>query len=296
MIVMQGAGELTGLEELRKPGPLVLVPTMGALHEGHLSLVEQGAALGTVVVTIFVNPTQFGPGEDFAAYPRDLASDLALLERTAAAAVFAPAVPDMYGSPGEVTVRAGRRAEGLCGASRPGHFDGVLTVVAKLFGMVRPDIAIFGRKDAQQCLVIEQMVQDLHLPVRLVDAPTVREPDGLAMSSRNRYLDASQRQRAICLSRALARGRALLAAGVRERGAIEAAMTGELSASDGVDYAALRVLPELQAPALVPDGRVVLALAAKVGPARLIDNVALEIGADGVVETNLLGGAVPVGD
>ena len=296
MIVMQGAGELAGLDQLRTPGPLVLVPTMGALHEGHLSLVEQGAALGTVVVTIFVNPTQFGPGEDFAAYPRDLASDLALLEGTSAAAVFAPAVADMYGPPGEVTVRAGRRAEGLCGASRPGHFDGVLTVVAKLFGMVRPDIAIFGRKDAQQCLVIEQMVHDLRLPVRLVDAPTVREPDGLAMSSRNRYLDTAQRGRATCLSRALSRGRALLAEGVRERGAIEAAMTGELAASDSVDYAALRVLPELGAPARVPDGRVVLAIAAKVGPARLIDNVALEIGAHGVVETNLLGGDVPAGD
>ncbi|MBK7187953.1 MAG: pantoate--beta-alanine ligase [bacterium] len=293
---MQGAGELAGLDALRKPGPLVLVPTMGALHEGHLSLVEQGAALGTVVVTIFVNPTQFGPGEDFAAYPRDLASDLALLEGTSAAAVFAPAVSDMYGPPGEVTVRAGRRAEGLCGASRPGHFDGVLTVVAKLFGMVRPDIAIFGRKDAQQCLVIEQMVHDLRLPVRLVDAPTVREPDGLAMSSRNRYLDTAQRGRATCLSRALARGRALLGEGVRERGVIEAAMTGELAASDSVDYAALRVLPELGAPARVPDGRVVLAIAAKVGPARLIDNVALEIGARGVVETNLLGGEFPAGD
>ena len=132
--------------------------------------------------------------------------------------------------------------------------------------------------------------------MRLVDAPTVREPDGLAMSSRNRYLDTAQRGRATCLSRALARGRALLGEGVRERGVIEAAMTGELAASDSVDYAALRVLPELGAPARVPDGRVVLAIAAKVGPARLIDNVALEIGARGVIETNLLGGEFPAGD
>jgi pantoate--beta-alanine ligase len=295
MIVLRGASELDFLESLRRPGPLVLVPTMGALHEGHLSLVRLGASLGKVVVTIFVNPTQFGPGEDFAAYPRDLDGDLAMLGREQVAAVFAPPVGDVYGVPGEVTVRAGRRAEGLCGAARPGHFDGVLTVVAKLFGMVRPDIAVFGSKDAQQCLVIEQMVGDLRLPVSLLDAPTVREPDGLAMSSRNRYLDSGQRRRALCLHRALARGRSLLEEGRRGSGDIEAAMRAELAMADSVDYAAVRTLPDLRGSEPIGEGPLVLAVAARVGPARLIDNVALRVGPQGVTETRLLGHRAPAG-
>lgn len=295
MIVLKRADELHRLDDLRRPGPLVLVPTMGALHEGHLSLVRRGAALGKVVVTVFVNPTQFGPGEDFAAYPRDLDGDLAKLENEQVVAVFAPPVGDVYGSTGEVTVRAGRRAEGLCGAARPGHFDGVLTVVAKLFGMVRPDIAVFGSKDAQQCLVIEQMVGDLRLPVTLVDAPTVREPDGLAMSSRNRYLDPEQRGRGLCLHRALAHGRALLEAGRRRRGDIEAAMREALGPADSIDYAALRTLPDLRGTDLVPDGPLVLAVAARVGPARLIDNIALRVGPQAVTEIRLLGHRTPTG-
>lgn len=295
MIVLRGAADLKLLDAWRRPGPLVLVPTMGALHEGHLSLVRQGAALGRVVVTIFVNPTQFGPGEDFAAYPRDLDGDLARLDREQVAAVFAPPVGDVYGSPGEVTVRAGRRADGLCGEVRPGHFDGVLTVVAKLFGMVRPDLAIFGSKDAQQCLVIEQMVDDLRLPVSVIDAPTIREPDGLAMSSRNRYLNPAQRDRGLCLHRALACGRGLLEAGQRGCGDIEAAMREALGPADSVDYAALRTLPELRRTDLVPDGPIVLAVAARVGPARLIDNIALRVGPQAVTEIRLLGHRAPAG-
>lgn len=293
MIVLQKPAELDRLDAWRRPGPLVLVPTMGALHEGHLSLVRQGAGQGPVVVTIFVNPTQFGPQEDFASYPRELDRDLELLKREPVAAVFAPAVADMYGGAGEVTVRAGRRAEGLCGAARPGHFDGVLTVVAKLFGMIRPDIAVFGRKDAQQCLVIDQMVRDLRLPVRLIDAATVREPDGLAMSSRNRYLNPSQRERALCLSRALAAGRDLLADGERSVGAVEAAMRRALADADSVEYAALRILPDLGAAVTVPEGAIILAVAARVGPARLIDNVALRIGPRAIAETTLLGNRSP---
>lgn len=288
MIVLRGAGELGRLDAVRKSGPLVLVPTMGALHEGHLSLVREGARYGSVVVSIFVNPTQFGPGEDFASYPRVLDADLALLADEPVVAVFTPAVDDMYGAAGEVTVRAGRRAEGLCGAARPGHFDGVLTVVAKLFGMIRPDVAVFGRKDAQQCLVIDQMVRDLRLPVRLVDAATVREPDGLALSSRNRYLDPQQRARALCLSRALTAGRALLENGGRDSGAVERAMGRELSPADGIDYAVVRAVPDLETVESVGDGAVVLAVAARIGPARLIDNVALHVGPQGVRETSLL--------
>ncbi len=288
MMVLRGAAELSALDALRGAGPLVLVPTMGALHEGHLSLVRQGASLGPVVATIFVNPTQFGPGEDFDAYPRTLDADLALLAGASTAAVFVPSVADMYGAAGEVTVRAGRRAAGLCGASRPGHFDGVLTVVAKLFGMVRPDIAIFGSKDAQQCLVIEQMVADLRLPVTLLDAPTVREPDGMAMSSRNRYLGAADRERALCLSRALAAGRDLVAAGERVPAVVERAMRSALGPADAVDYAVVRNLPELDEGTGPLAGRVLLAVAARVGPARLIDNVALRVDAAGVEETRLL--------
>ncbi len=290
MIVVRGSAELGGLEGLRRPGPLVLVPTMGALHEGHLNLVRQGAAHGPVVVSIFVNPTQFGPGEDFEAYPRDLESDLALLAGEPVAAVFAPTVADMYGAPGEVSVRAGRRAEGLCGAIRPGHFDGVLTVVAKLFGMVRPDIAVFGRKDAQQCLVIDQMVRDLRLAVTLVDAVTVREADGLAMSSRNRYLGPADRARALCLSGALAAGRAALEHGERDAASVERLMREALSGADVIDYAVARALPEMSPCATPLGGGILLAVAARVGPARLIDNVALRVDAQGVAETHLLAG------
>jgi pantoate--beta-alanine ligase len=291
MIVLRGAGELAALDGLRLPGPLVFVPTMGALHEGHLSLVRQGAALGPVVVSIFVNPTQFGPGEDFAAYPRTLDADLALLANEPTAVVFVPEVGDMYGSAGEVTVRAGRRGEGLCGGARPGHFDGVLTVVAKLFGMVRPDIAIFGSKDAQQCLVIDQMVRDLRLPVTLLDAETVREQDGLAMSSRNRYLGVADRARALCLSRALAAGRAVLEGGVRDAGLVEAAMGEALAAADAIDYAVVRSLPDLTSCESSLAGALLLAVAARVGPARLIDNVALRVDSAGVTETRLLASA-----
>ena len=158
---------------------------MGALHAGHLALVEAARAHGPTVVSIFVNPKQFGPGEDFSRYPRDLERDLDLLRPLAPDAVFAPSVEEMYPQPTGVAVVPGPRADVLCGARRPGHFAGVLTVVAKLFNLVRPEIAVFGRKDGQQCLVIDEMVRDLDLPVRLLDVATVREPDGLAMSSRN---------------------------------------------------------------------------------------------------------------
>ncbi len=288
MLLLRTRTELAQLDALRGDRPLVLVPTMGALHEGHLSLVRRGRELGPVVVSIFVNPTQFGPGEDLSAYPRDLDGDLDMLRGEAAAGVFAPDVSEVYGGPDEVTVQPGGRARGLCGEKRPGHFAGVLTVVAKLFGMVRPDVAVFGRKDAQQCLVIDQMVRDLCLPVKLIDAPTVREADGLAMSSRNRYLQGEDRRRALCLRRALDRGRDLLAAGERDRAAVEAAMLAELAASDAPDYAVLRTVPDLDAPDQAA-GRVLLAVAAKVGPARLIDNHALRVSDGGVEDDCLLG-------
>ncbi len=285
--VLRTPRDLRALDQLRGDRPLVFVPTMGALHAGHLELARRGAELGPVVVSIFVNPTQFGPGEDFEKYPRNLGQDLALLEPCGVSAVFTPAVETMYGREVGVTVAPGSRAAGLCGASRPGHFAGVLTVVAKLFNLVRPDVAIFGRKDAQQCLVIAEMVDDLKFPVRLIDHPTVREADGLAMSSRNAYLGDDDRRRALCLSRALAAARAALAAGERDVAALRAVMAADLAAADGVDYAEVRRVPDL-ASVDVAAGRLLLAVAARVGPARLIDNLVLDVDDAGVRETSLL--------
>ncbi|MBC8426739.1 pantoate--beta-alanine ligase [bacterium] len=278
--------ELVRLEPLRTKGPLVLVPTMGALHEGHLSLVRRAGELGRVVVSIFVNPTQFGPGEDFADYPRMLDRDLEAMAGLAPAAVFAPSVEEMYTVRGGAAVAPGPRADVFCGARRPGHFQGVLTVVAKLFNLIRPDVAVFGRKDGQQCLVIEEMVRDLDFPVALVDAPTLREPDGLAMSSRNRYLDADARRRATCLWRALVAVHNLLSDGERETAALEDQLALHLAEADVVDYAEVRAVPDLSRSPRV-DGRVIAAIAAHVGPARLIDNLVLDVTTAGVAESTL---------
>ncbi len=288
MIILRNAAQLHHLNKFRADGSLVLVPTMGSLHEGHLSLVRQAGEIGSVVVSIFVNPTQFAPHEDFDAYPRNLEADLALLEPLNVAAVFAPAVEDIYGSSGGVSVHPGSRGVGLCGADRPGHFSGVLTVVAKLFGLIQPNVAIFGRKDAQQCLVIRQMVEDLFMPIRLVDGETVRENDGLALSSRNRYLDTSQRHQALCLSRALNRGRQLLVAGERNCQVLVSAMEKELAQSDALEYAEVRQVPNLLQKDSA-EGTTLLAVAAKVGPARLIDNMVLEITDSDVRDGYLLG-------
>jgi pantoate--beta-alanine ligase len=280
--------DLDRLAPLRAaPEPLVLVPTMGALHAGHLALVEHGKQLGSVVVSIFVNPTQFGPGEDYDAYPRDLDRDLALLAPLGVDAVFAPSVAQMYPSPDGVSVEPGSAARGLCGASRPGHFRGVLTIVAKLLNLVRPDVAVFGRKDAQQCLVIAQMVRDLAMPVQLIDHPTVREPDGLAMSSRNAYLGPEARQRALALSRALQDAHEALRAGERDPARLCAAMHAALAETDAAEYAEVRRLPDLAVPDTAT-GHLLLAVAARVEPARLIDNLVLHVRADDVREGALL--------
>ena len=266
----------------------MLVPTMGALHEGHLDLVRQGAEMGQVVVTIFVNPTQFGPNEDFGSYPRTLQRDLELLANLPVAGVFAPETREIYGSGLEVTIQPGNRGQGLCGGDRPGHFAGVLTVVAKLFGLICPDLAIFGRKDAQQCLVIGQMVENLKMSIQLVDAPTRREPDGLAMSSRNRYLSVQQRDQALCLSKALEAGKKLIVNGCRDSLDIQKAMMEILKESDLVEYAEVRHVPNLEVKKTV-SGRTLLAVAAKVGPARLIDNFVLQVNDNQVTDSYLLG-------
>jgi pantoate--beta-alanine ligase len=255
---------------------LALVPTMGALHDGHRELIRRAAGLAdTVVVSIFLNPLQFAPGEDLERYPRTLDADVELCTQAGADLVLAPTVAAMYpaGEP-HVRVSAGPLGAVLEGASRPGHFDGVLTVVAKLFGLVRPQVAVFGAKDAQQLALVRRMVVDLDLPLRIEAAPTVREPDGLALSSRNRYLDADGRAAAAALSRALWAGSEAAAQGP---GAVVAAARAVLSAQAGVqaDYVVLVDAETFgEEPAGAAPGRPALLLvAARVGGTRLIDNM-----------------------
>jgi pantoate--beta-alanine ligase len=254
-----------------------LVPTMGALHAGHMALVAHARrAADHVVVSIFVNPTQFGPNEDLARYPRQLEADCALCEQAGVAAVFAPATAAMY-PPGEETrVRVGATAAPLCGAFRAVHFEGVATVVTKLFALVGPSLAVFGRKDYQQWRVIERLVTDLFLPIELVGAPIVREADGLALSSRNAYLSASDRRRALGLSRGLRAAARAFASGERDAAALAAAARVVIEPNvDRIDYIELAD-PENVAPLTGPVGeRALLAVAAHVGATRLIDNIVL---------------------
>jgi pantoate--beta-alanine ligase len=257
-------------------GPVALVPTMGALHEGHRSLVRAARErAGSVVVSVFVNPTQFGPGEDYDRYPRTWDADLAALAEEGADVVFHPGVDEMYppGSAG-VTVRPGPLGDVLEGAVRPGHFAGVLTVVAKLFGLVRPDLAFFGEKDYQQLTLVRAMARELALGVEVVGVPTVREDDGMALSSRNRYLTPAERRAATALSAAL---RAGAAAGPRGSGAVLAAAGAVLAGAPELvpDYL------ELTAPDLgpAPDaGPARLLVAARAGTTRLIDNAPVRLG------------------
>ncbi len=260
------------------------VPTMGALHEGHLALVRRARELSDrVVASVFVNPTQFGPGEDFAAYPRRPERDAGMLAGAGCDLLFLPAVETVY-PPGDVTVVevAGPPAEGLEAAHRPGHFRGVTTVVARLFNLVEPASAVFGEKDAQQLAVVRRMVRDLHFPVEVIGHPTVREEDGLAMSSRNAYLDPAERRSALALHRALTAAEAEIARGERDAGAVRRAMRAVLDAEPGVaaEYAEV-VDAETFRPLAEIRGRVVLPVAARVGRARLIDNFQLTLDQDG---------------
>jgi pantoate--beta-alanine ligase len=254
-----------------------LVPTMGALHEGHLALVREARRHAEFVMcSIFVNPTQFGPNEDFARYPRDLASDMAKLE--GASAVFAPDASAMYPPGDETRVRVGPLAAHLCGPHRPGHFEGVATVVTKLFAIAGPCTAVFGKKDYQQLAVLRRVATDLFLPVNIVGYPIVREADGLAMSSRNAYLKAEERARALALSRGLSAAAHAFASGERKAGALRRlALATVEPAATSIDY-----LTVADADALVPfdDGadvgaRAVVAIACRIGTTRLIDNLVL---------------------
>jgi pantoate--beta-alanine ligase len=280
LIVARTRAELSrALESLHRDGRVGLVPTMGALHDGHLSLLDVARREAKhVAVSIFVNPLQFGPSEDFARYPRREARDLELLERTRADLVFLPSVEEMYpgGSP-VVTVRSGAIGERLCGAFRPGHFDGVLTVVAKLFGIFRPDVAVFGRKDYQQSVLIRRMVRDLDMgSPQVVVGETRREADGLAISSRNSYLTSDERAHAVGLSQALAAARDAFAAGERSGAALVRRMRKRLGDYPGLAPQYVEVVdPETLegVERAAPDS--VAALAAYSGSTRLIDNVTL---------------------
>ena len=264
---------------LRAAGKRIgFVPTMGNLHDGHLSLVRIAKQHSdVVVVSIFVNPTQFGPNEDFAAYPRTFEADRARCEAEGVDLVFYPSVPDMYPAGASVSLTENSLSRTLCGAARPGHFDGVCTVVAKLFNLVLPHVAVFGEKDAQQLRVIRRMVRDLRFPVEIVSGPTAREADGLARSSRNQYLTAEQRPQAVCLRRALDEAERLFAAGERDPRKLVAAMRAVVGRAPAakIDYIEI-VDDETLQPLAGPIARPALAaLAVWVGTPRLIDNAVL---------------------
>jgi len=267
------------VRELRAAGRTVgLVPTMGALHAGHVSLVRAARKqCDAVVVSLFVNPTQFGPNEDFAKYPRTWDSDCALLEREGVDLIFAPGAEEMYPVGASTFVEVECVSDRLDGASRPGHFRGVATVVAKLFHIVAPDKAFFGQKDAAQVAVLRRMVRDLNFDLELVSCPTVREADGLALSSRNRYLSAEERGQALVLSRALRRVEERIAQGVLESAALIREAQEMLAAEAGVRVDYLRIVD----PSSLEDvadvcGGALVAVAAVVGTTRLIDNVVIE--------------------
>jgi pantoate--beta-alanine ligase len=266
-------------ERARQEGSrIVLVPTMGFLHEGHLSLVRDGRRRGSrLVVSIFVNPKQFSLGEDYTSYPRDFSRDQSLLAREGVDVIFCPSAAGMYPDDHQTHVEVGKLGARLCGVSRPGHFRGVATVVAKLFSIVRPHIAVFGQKDFQQLQVIRRLVLDLNLGVEIVAHPTVREKDGLAMSSRNAYLNTEERQAAVSLSRSLKLAASMVQRGERRAAPILAAVKSEIEkATCGrIDYVEL-CDPETLEPVASVKRPTLLALAVWFGRARLIDNTILD--------------------
>ncbi len=256
-----------------------LVPTMGALHIGHISLIKAARRkTDFVVVSIFVNPTQFGPKEDFRKYPRPLKSDLRICKAHGVALVFNPSVKQMYHSENLTSINVEKLTQSLCGRSRPHHFRAVATVCAKLFNIVQPDLAFFGRKDAQQAVVVKQMVTDLDIPLKIVICPTIREPDGLAISSRNKYLSSKQRKQALCLYESLQKVKKLVKSGATDPAKIIRQMK-EIIQNAGpakIDYLEIVDARTLETVKKI-DRKVLVALAVKIGPARLIDNILLDI-------------------
>lgn len=251
------------------------IPTMGAFHEGHLSLFRRARArCARVAVSVFVNPLQFGPGEDFERYPRDFSRDSALAQQEGVDVIFHPDTKEMYPEPQAITVDPGTLGKPLCGRSRPGHFAGVATVVAKLLNILQPDRVFFGQKDAQQAVIIERMIQELGFPVEMEVCPTVREPDGLAMSSRNAYLNPEERGRATVLYRSLCHAATLIRSGERDASRIEREMREMIGAVPGadLDYASVVDRHTLESVSTI-DREVLLAVAVRFGKTRLIDNV-----------------------
>jgi pantoate--beta-alanine ligase len=279
------AGVRSVCDDVRARGGTVgLVPTMGFFHEGHRSLMRAArVAHDAVVVSLFVNPTQFGPNEDLDAYPRDLDADTAVAIAEGVDVLFTPRVAEMYPEGARTSVHVAGLTEGLCGASRPGHFDGVTTVVAKLFSIVGPCTAYFGRKDAQQLAVVRRMTADLDLPVAVVGCPLIREPDGVAMSSRNAYLSSDDRRRATVLIRALRSAADAVTSGERDAEAVREVLTGVLATEPAirVDYAEIVDTATLQ-PLERIERDTLIALAAYVGTTRLIDNITLSFDGDSV--------------
>ena len=277
------------LDDARGRGRTVgFVPTMGAFHDGHRSLMRSARANhDTVVVSLFVNPLQFGPAEDLDRYPRDLTGDLAAAAAEGVDLVFAPPVEEMYpGFPERplTTVSVGGLTAGLCGRARPGHFDGVATVVSKLFGIVGPCRAYFGRKDAQQLAVVRRMAADLCLPVQVVGCPLVREPDGLAMSSRNRTLSPAEREAATVIHRGLQTGAEVVMAGERDAGTLRRVVANVLTTEPLVRLEYTEVVAgDTMAPLDLLDGEVLVAVAVRVGGVRLIDNMTIHVDARGAV-------------
>ena len=268
----------TSLDESRRRGErIALVPTMGALHEGHLTLIDRARDhADCVVMSLFVNPLQFGPTEDFARYPRDRDRDARLAEARGVDIVFAPQPDELYRPGRDVIVAPTALASRWDGASRPGHFTGVLTVVAKLFNIVQPNVAIFGQKDFQQATLVRAMVRDLDFPIRLIIAPTVREPDGVALSSRNAYLDPADRARARVLSRAIFAIRDAFDRGERSTAVLEALGNALVSAERQVELEYLAVMnPDTLEPVALATPGCIVAIAARIGKTRLIDNVIL---------------------
>ena len=280
MQVISGVREMqVSAEGARRQGKrIVLVPTMGFLHQGHLSLMQEGRRRGDLLVmSIFVNPTQFGAGEDYEAYPRDMERDRSLARQAGVDIIFAPSAREIYPAHYQTYVHVEEVTKYLCGASRPTHFRGVTTVVCKLFHIVKPHAAIFGEKDFQQLVVIRRMVTDLNLDVEIVGMPTYRERDGLAMSSRNSYLTPPERTAALCISQALKQTAALFGQGERRAKALVQAAQNIIAAEPlaSIDYLTLCDTEELKDLSRV-DREAVLAVAVRIGKARLIDNVVLK--------------------
>ncbi|MBS4008110.1 MAG: pantoate--beta-alanine ligase [Clostridium sp.] len=268
------------IKEARSQGKAVgLVPTMGCLHQGHLTLLDKAKAEnGLTILSIFVNPLQFGVGEDYEEYPRCLESDALQVEKAGGHIIFAPTIKEMYPEGYATFIDVERLTAGLCGASRPHHFRGVTTVVAKLFNIATPDNAYFGQKDAQQALVIQRMVKDLNMDVLIHIMPTVREADGLAMSSRNSYLSAAERKAALVLSQTLRQVAEKIEGGQRDAAAIQSFIVEQISLEPmaTIDYVAIVDTEEIR-PVKEICGRILIALAVRFGKTRLIDNIILEV-------------------